>query len=460
MKNKKYKFSRFNYYQESKFSNSYLIYNSLKRNIVRVGIDDAKSVGIYENGPSSANITYQFHNEQLEKSLLENGLIVPLTYDEDYEAHLKYLEEVSAPVLGLTIVPTYRCNFRCPYCYQDHENSMIMHQDVQDSIIKFVKKHISNYTSVEISWFGGEPLLCIDMILRINAAVKKICNERFKTFKSSITTNGYCLTKTNFEKLLDVGVKRYFVTLDGLCVNHDKQRYLSNGGGSFETIIKNLQDISLISQTRKFIINIRSNISKTNIGNLNEYLSYMFERFSKDQRFAFFFRRVYDWGGDSIKNFEDNLLEDNGDLCIINELLETDYKMNYLEYFLDLTGSLVCYASKMNHFIVNPDGSINKCTCADTSGNNAVGNLSLSGQMNLNRSLIGQWCSQYTESSICNTCYFAGICLKSYCVSNNVMKNDCNCKCFIAKDTCGKLMLLIDKCDVNYGYIKDLYSKN
>ena len=447
-----YIFSKFNYYQKSCFSDNFLIYNSLKRKIVRLSNEDAEKIGLTDK----TNCKYISANEKLESMLVKYGIIIPEYYNENSEAHLKYLEEVSEPVLELTIVPTYRCNFRCPYCYQDHEKGLIMDEGTQDAIIKFVRKHIANYTAVEISWFGGEPLLCVDMILKINHAIKQICKTRYKAFKSSITTNGYLLTKAVFEKLLDCGVKRYFITVDGLESEHDKQRYLANRSGTFNAILNNLLDIKTLPSTRHFSINIRSNISKENIDNLDRYLEYMHKCFSSDSRFAFFFRPVYDWGGSSIDGFRENLLQEEADHAIFNKLLQSEYKLNYLEFFLDLTGSVVCYASKMNCFVINPDGSINKCTCEDMDHNNLVGYLLPSGDMQLNRSLLGQWSSQYKDFEKCENCYMRGLCLRSYCVSASVMKNKHEARCFIAKDICDKLLLLLDKCDENYGYIIDL----
>lgn len=245
-----YIFSKFNYYQKSCFSDNFLIYNSLKRKIVRLSNEDAEKIGLTDK----TNCKYISANEKLESMLVKYGIIIPEYYNENSEAHLKYLEEVSEPVLELTIVPTYRCNFRCPYCYQDHEKGLIMDEGTQDAIIKFVRKHIANYTAVEISWFGGEPLLCVDMILKINHAIKQICKTRYKAFKSSITTNGYLLTKAVFEKLLDCGVKRYFITVDGLESEHDKQRYLANRSGTFNAILNNLLDIKTLPSTRHFSI--------------------------------------------------------------------------------------------------------------------------------------------------------------------------------------------------------------
>lgn len=451
-----YKFSKFNYYQKSYFSDNFLVYNSLQRKIIRIPKEDAIGIGLSEKIAQDANVKYVYANENLEKKLLNQRIIVPESYNEDLEAHFKYLEEISTPGLGLTIIPTYRCNFRCPYCYQDHENGLIMSEETQNAIIKFVRKHIGNYAFVEISWFGGEPLLCLDIILKINSAVKQICKNRYKTFRSSITTNGYYLTKEVFEKLLDCGVRRYFITIDGLETEHDQQRYLINKAGTFSTIMKNLLDIKTLHHNRHFSINIRSNISRSNIVQLDSYIEYMHQCFSDDSRFAFFFRPVYDWGGDSIDGFREKLLQEKADREIFDKLLQSQYRLNYLEFYLDLTGSAVCYASKLNYFVINPEGSLNKCTCADRNNNNLVGYLLPTGDMQLNRSLLGQWSTQYTDSTKCENCYMQGLCLKSYCVSANVMKNQHIGNCFIAKNICDKVLMLLDKCDEDYGYIIDI----
>jgi len=448
----KYIFSKFNYYQQSSFTNSFLIYNSLHRKIVRLPIKYAEKIGI-SNG---FNCKYTFLDDDLESKLKKMGIIVSDSYDEESEAHLKYLKEISEPTLSLIIIPTYRCNFRCPYCYQDHEKGSVMGEDIQDAIIKYVRKHIADYTSVEISWFGGEPLLCAHIIVKINNAIKQICKARYKSFKSSITTNGYLLTKELFETLLDCGVRRYFITVDGLEAEHDKQRYLANKGGTFKVIIDNLLSIKELPNSRHFSVNLRSNISKSNIDNLERYLEYMNKRFSNDSRFAFFFRKVYDWGGDTIDGFRTQLLQEEADKIIFDKLLQSDYKMNYLEFYLDIAGSVVCYASKINSYIINPDGTLNKCTCTEMGGNNLVGQLLPSGDMQLNQSLLGKWSSQYLFSEKCENCFMKGLCLKSYCVSASVMNNQLGENCFIAKDVCDKLLLLLDKCDKDYKYIIDL----
>ena len=218
-------------------------------------------------------------------------------------------------------------------------------------------------------------------------------------------------------------MRRYFITVDGLRDMHDKQRHLANGKGSYERIIQNLEDIKTVAKTKDFIVNIRKNVSKELFMRLEEYTADMSSRFGDDSRFCFFLRPVFDWGGDSIDGFKDNLLDEKqGIVDIFHKLIDSKYVLNYAMHFNDLTQSTVCYASKINHFVINPDGSISKCTCTDTGGKNLVGRLLTTGRMELDYGKIGMWSIQYIEDAGCEKCYLMGQCLKSYCVEGQVLE--------------------------------------
>lgn len=127
------------------------------------------------------------------------------------------------------------CNFRCSYCYESHTNHHI-ERDVYDSALKLVNN--SSKENLIINWFGGEPLLEVE---DIEYFMKKVYDlKKFKSINSSIITNGYLLTEKNFNKLMKANVKVFQITLDGLKTEHDKQRYLKNGMGTFDRIVENL----------------------------------------------------------------------------------------------------------------------------------------------------------------------------------------------------------------------------
>lgn len=103
--------------------------------------------------------------DNIEKSILNNDLSkCPqyLTLDNElcaesmdllYKDYLK-----SCNFLQLIILPTEGCNFRCTYCYENHENKKML-PETKESIINFVEKNISKYTALRIEWFGGRTVM-------------------------------------------------------------------------------------------------------------------------------------------------------------------------------------------------------------------------------------------------------------------------------------------------------------
>jgi len=70
-------------------------------------------------------------------------------------------------IIGLIIMPTYDCNFRCPYCFEQHrlnKEKDWLSQTISDEIIDSVFSALKNYKSRgynvdQCTFYGGEPLL-------------------------------------------------------------------------------------------------------------------------------------------------------------------------------------------------------------------------------------------------------------------------------------------------------------
>ena len=227
------------------------------------------------------------------EKLLRQNLINTILYDNN---------------LHLVIHTTEDCNFRCNYCALDFEKRALDEQ-VADSIIQFIRKNISKYSSVTISWFGGEPMLNIGVIERISNEVIKICKCAKKPFNASITTNGYLLTKKNMELLYNCNVRNYTVTIDGNRHTHDKQRHLTNGGPTFDKIIDNLLAIR-DNKNLHVNVTIRTNVTAEILEDLEDYYKFLDEKFGGDNRFDFFIRLAGDWGGERVKEMKKSLLSD------------------------------------------------------------------------------------------------------------------------------------------------------
>ena len=141
----------------------------------------------------------------------------------------------------LTIAPTLDCNFACPYCYENRRKGK-MSQEVQEAVIEFIEDTISKGTrKLDISWYGGEPLLYPEIVESMSRKINAIAQETDCTVSMHMVTNGYLLTDKLVEMLDEVGVTRIQITLDGSREYHDVRRPLRNGAGTFDKIMENLK---------------------------------------------------------------------------------------------------------------------------------------------------------------------------------------------------------------------------
>lgn len=142
--------------------------------------------------------------------------------------------------LELTILPTEQCNLRCTYCYEAFELGH-MEAGVVTAIKQLITNRITELHKLSVDWFGGEPLLAMDVIEEISGLAQQLADLHPELeYKSSITTNGVLLTSEYAQRLSAVGVRHLHVSLDGPDGVHDQTRRLRGGRGTFRRIEQNL----------------------------------------------------------------------------------------------------------------------------------------------------------------------------------------------------------------------------
>ena len=215
---KNYKPSMFNYMVEDE--NILILYNSF------VGVRSILVVSEQNKNRVKNILTQELTRESLGDigtSLAEHGFMVPSDENEKTKRDFLFSQIVNSNTLELVITVTEKCNFVCKYCSLDFAKGK-MSVTVQDNIIEFVKKNIYRYKDMRVEWFGGEPLLCMDIIEKLSASFIEICRKAHKGYSAGITTNGYLLSFDTFKTLYNNKVIAYQITLDGLKQEHDKHR--------------------------------------------------------------------------------------------------------------------------------------------------------------------------------------------------------------------------------------------
>ncbi len=173
--------------------------------------------------------------------------------------------------LHFIVCPTFTCNLRCPYCYEDLEirqsRSAVTGSQVDDmfeAMRRFVDERAAR--DVLLEFFGGEPFL------RANRHTVELILERaaHKGWKISGITNGTQIDSyfPIFERHSSL-ITQIQVTIDGPQEIHDRLRVNANGRGSYETICRNVTGLL----ERGIPIALRINTGTDNIAHLPRLFS-------------------------------------------------------------------------------------------------------------------------------------------------------------------------------------------
>jgi uncharacterized protein len=180
--------------------------------------------------------------------LLDNKFLVKKDEDELEKRQQKrefirqriMKEGVTSKIGYLRISLTEQCNLRCKYCFVNDivdKSSNI----TEELFCKAVEMLIQNSRNPRIQYFGGEPLLRMELIELgheiLNAAKKK---GQIDSFIEEIVTNGTLLTKDKIDFFVNNEMGLIF-SVDGWKEIHDKNRVDIYGKGSFNTVIEKFQ---------------------------------------------------------------------------------------------------------------------------------------------------------------------------------------------------------------------------
>ena len=173
--------------------------------------------------------------------------------------------------IALTICPTMGCNFDCPYCFEDHFAGK-MNAEVQDDVIALAGRLLdaSGAKDLSVTWFGGEPLLALDVIESLSERFLALAEERGGEYRANIITNGYLLTQRAVDTLDRYKVSSAQITIDGLGATHDATRHLAGGGPTFDKIVENLRGCKL-----PFKVSIRHNVHEDNKSEMDELKAFI-----------------------------------------------------------------------------------------------------------------------------------------------------------------------------------------
>lgn len=278
------------------------------------------------------------------------------------------------------ITPTLRCNFRCNYCDQ---NNLRGSEEMSDSTAARIAWTIANLpappsTATRITWYGGEPTLCIPSIDRMishHLALAPI--ER--NFEHTIITNGTLLDRETTSDLLRLGICKAQITIDSYKYIKGRKRGVVMPNGQPSPIVNNVLAAIAAGMNVSLRINVDESVS-TNISEIDNYL-----KETGLARFAYI-SRVEE--NNEIRNIH---AKTQGHIC--GPLLPASNapsRRHYAElekerlfarrHVSQLVGMLkprtdVCGATKASMLVFAPDGGVSRCWNSVGTSNEELGNV-------------------------------------------------------------------------------------
>lgn len=353
---------------------------------------------IFNEGKAAPEKIKAQHAE-LYDHLLQKGIFVRDDADET-ETYIRKREEYerSSGEYTITINPTLACNMSCWYCYESHKNMPAMSADVKQSVLLLIDKLLADnkLKKLNLSFFGGEPLLYFDkVVVDIINHAKMQCKAFDAKLSIHFTTNAYLLTDNVLKQLEGLDVS-FQITIDGGKQVHDSVRKTKGGEPTYARIVEHIhQTIS-----RGFSVGVRFNYTAKSIPSFIDVVK-DFSHLQQEQKqlVNFTFQRVW----------QDN----EGDADQVGQQVEhIERAFEQAGLFVNNAKSYIvpyCYADGVNTAVVNYNGDLFKCTARDFAPKSKEGTLAADGTLRWNERLRKRMSIRH-GSDTCLQCRIYPIC--------------------------------------------------
>jgi uncharacterized protein len=245
---------------------------------LQVGRRHKPLYGEWESNSSSRKGIYT-PSEQTISILKKRGYLIEKDPEEEEKIFIRIAKALHAVNTspGYVFMPTYNCNLRCPYCFQDHMRTDPAYSHLLRTMtIEMVDRIFSAMIKIEashglepgekrtrsIGFFGGEPFL-----KESRPIVERIVNKALSMGDVSFYGISNATELHHYKEVLGPGKVSFLqITLDGPPHEHNKRRIYADGSGSFDIIASNIS----MAMELGVMVNIRMNIDRNNINQLPE----------------------------------------------------------------------------------------------------------------------------------------------------------------------------------------------
>lgn len=168
---------------------------------------------------------------------------------------------------------TLRCNLHCRHCGSDCKNDSAVKDMPKNAFMEVLDdvKKVTDPHKVMVIVTGGEPLMRRDL--------EECGREMYeKGFPWGMVSNGFALTRTRLDRLMESGLRAITISLDGVGEDHEWMRGVP---GSFK---RAAEAISMVSATPDLVSDVVTCVNKRNFDKLPEIKDFLWSMGVKSWR--------------------------------------------------------------------------------------------------------------------------------------------------------------------------------
>jgi uncharacterized protein len=254
-----YKFNRYNELIPIPEDNCFLVFNVPNTSLDV--IEESEGLLLAELASLQKFSFQEFNNKETINEFVEKGYVISANISEITEAEKAYLgESQKGTSIIITITTTTICNMDCPYCFEVNKPSVVLKnatllQNIKNYVTQMINMSSRKFDSLELTWYGGEPLINIKVIQELTPLLLEIAQENNLVYQAGIITNGIYLTQENLKILTEeCFVLTYQVTVDGAEETHNRNRPLK--GKNQENYTKIMRNLSGLPDSSFLILRV------------------------------------------------------------------------------------------------------------------------------------------------------------------------------------------------------------
>lgn len=175
-----------------------------------------------------------------------------ILFTKDLATYTPPKTEIKSMCLNIS----HDCDLRCAYCFASTGSfggeRLNMSLETAKQAIDFLMRNSGNRTFLEVDFFGGEPMMNIDVVMA-TVAYARIEEKKFnKEIAFTFTTNCVSLTDdvTNWANDNNISV---VLSHDGRKDVHDNTRYFAGGKGSYDVVTEHINEHIKNTKTKYYV---------------------------------------------------------------------------------------------------------------------------------------------------------------------------------------------------------------